>query len=229
MTDCMPSGTYYLFAAPDFSNIVPCAWPRYQMTVEMFPCILQTGACCTGTECHDGFTAEHCASLGGHYQGDGTTCPQDCVVQPGETCDHPKVVSTFPYDDVDDTCNFYNDYDEACPFPDSTAPDVVYLLVPPYDILLRASLCNEDTCFDTKLYIYEGGCPGTLIACNDDFCSTACFTASYVSQLDHVQLYAGQSYYIVVDGYGASCGPYHLSLGEYLGESPSRPPDRNVK
>ncbi len=131
---------------------------------------------------------------------------------PGDTCNDPKIIPALPYSDIDDSSNFLNDYDEACPYKGSTSADVVYRFVPDHDMSITATLCNDDTCYDTKVYIYEGSCPGTRIACNDDFCVTACFPYAYVSRVDGVPVLGGHSYYIIVDGYDGHCGQYHLTV-----------------
>jgi hypothetical protein len=90
---------------------------------------------------------------------------------------------------------------------------VAYSYTPSADVRVDINLCNDGTDYDTKLYVYEGGCPGTLIACNDDACSSPQFS-SYVSRLPNVNLLGGHTYYIIVDGYGSACGNYHMTITE---------------
>ena len=66
---------------------------------------------------------------------------------------------------------------------------------------------NIDLClsqFDTKVYICDGACggvnSGTALYCNDD----ACGVNGWRSRLEGVIFEAGQTYYIVVDGYGTT-------------------------
>jgi hypothetical protein len=66
---------------------------------------------------------------------------------------------------------------------------------------------NIDLCpsqFDTKIYIYEGTCgamnSGSALYCNDD----ACGVNGWRSRLENVIFEAGETYYIVVDGYGST-------------------------
>ena len=62
--------------------------------------------------------------------------------------------------------------------------------------------------------MYDAGL--TLIACNDDFYFGApCGT--YVSKLENVAFVAGNTYYIVVDGYGAASGTYVLDVAPAAG------------
>ena len=69
---------------------------------------------------------------------------------------------------------------------------------------------NIDLCpsiYDTKVYVYNSSL--AVIACNDDYCA-------YQSYLHNVPTTAGSTYYIVVDGYGASCGTYYLTVEDWL-------------
>jgi len=68
--------------------------------------------------------------------------------------------------------------------------------------------------YDTKLYVYENT-TATLVACNDDF------YANYVSALFAVALTAGNTYYIVIDGYGTSSGAYAISVTSSLTAPPN--------
>lgn len=151
----------------------------------------------------------------GTFMGAGTDCdPNPCPPQPlGDNCSNPKVIGETPYTDLDNTCVYSQDYDAICPFGESTAPDVVYQYVPVQDEVLDITLCLDDTAYDTKLYVYEGSCQGEYVACNDDFCTTASYPyAPYVSKIEYLTLYAGHTYYIIVDGYGSECGTYRLSV-----------------
>jgi len=72
---------------------------------------------------------------------------------------------------------------------------------------VTVSLC-EGTDFDSRLEIWEGGCDGTVIACNDD--GDSC--GGYASEL----IFDGQcgvSYLIRVAGYGGAAGIGVLEVG----------------
>ncbi|GAF88202.1 unnamed protein product, partial [marine sediment metagenome] len=127
------------------------------------------------------------------------------------------VIGALPYSDTGETCSFADDYDEICPWVTPGSPDVVYSYTPASNIAIDISLCNS--AYDTKVYVYDGGCPGTLVACNDDACG-----GSYRSQLSGVGLTAGNTYYIIVDGYGADCGDYTIDVTEAV-PPPNCPPD----
>lgn len=106
------------------------------------------------------------------------------------------------------TAGFTDDYDEACPYPGNGAPDVVYAYSPGTSVTVDLDLCGSS--FDTKLYIYENTVtPGVPYDCNDDFYfNDTC--GMYVSRIQAVLLSAGNTYYIVIDGYD------EFSYGDYL-------------
>jgi hypothetical protein len=125
----------------------------------------------------------------------------------GEDIASAVPIPAWPYTDSGNTCDYLNDYDEVCPESNSTSPDVVYSLSPDSDKELNISLCTS--LYDTKLYIYENAA-GNLIACNDD----ACGDDGFKSELNCVPMTRGNTYYIVVDGWGGDCGTYNLAMDE---------------
>jgi len=137
------------------------------------------------------------------------TYPGDGAVQPrtgGDTIAEATTIWSLPYQDSGATCGFTNDYDEICPYSGSTAPDVVYSYTPSGQESINVDLCASS--YDTKVYIYAGG-PDNLVACNDD---AGCGYSGWQSELQNVPLSPGVTYYIVVDGYGSSCGSYVLGV-----------------
>src|SRR5207247_8033727 len=73
--------------------------------------------------------------------------------------------------------------------------------------------CGAGTTFDTVLYLRSGSCAGGLevaAGCNDDACFNAIglFRASRLTPT----VTAGQTYYIVVDGYGGAQGTFSLTV-----------------
>ena len=146
----------------------------------------------------------------------------------GETCEDAIIIPALPYEDAGNTCGFANDYDEVCPYPGSTAPDVIYSFTPDLDYNVTVSLCNDGTDYDTKLYIYEGECPGTLVACNEDRCNTPQHPSAYVSRLSNIDLLAGRTYFFVVDGYGAACGNYVITV-DGVAQCAICPPDAMIE
>jgi hypothetical protein len=130
----------------------------------------------------------------------------------GEDIGSATVISSLPFSDTGNTCDNLDDYDEECPYTGSTSPDVVYAYTPYYDDIINIDLCGSG--YDTKVYVYCESA-GNLVACNDDYYfSDPC--GVYVSFLENVILFAGFTYYIVIDGYGGDCGDYELSIFNYL-------------
>ncbi len=145
--------------------------------------------------------------------------PADVAVRVGgdDIANAVAITDPFPFTDTGNTCNFANDYDEVCDYSGSLSPDVVYSWYACEDGLLDISLCNPGTTYDTKLYVYENDA-STLVGCNDDSCS------GFISELgtdpdggvyddgQPVPVVMGNTYYIVVDGYGGDCGDYEITV-----------------
>ncbi len=126
----------------------------------------------------------------------------------GETIETAVVIPAIPFTDTGDTCPFADDYEEMCPYG-SNSPDCVYSFAPEANMLIDINLCLSD--YDTKVFVYENDVSG-FVACNDD--NFACDTPNFLYQswLTDVQVYAGNIYYIVVDGYSGDCGEYVLDV-----------------
>jgi hypothetical protein len=131
----------------------------------------------------------------------------------GETIDECWPIASLPFVGTGNTCAFLHDYDEACPYYGSTSPDVVYCYSPPHDMCVSVSLC--DSYYDTKVYVYEDGVtPGAPVDCNDDNYDCVDPPVNYTSWLESVPMFAGHTYYIVIDGYVFDCGDYVLEMTE---------------
>jgi hypothetical protein len=122
--------------------------------------------------------------------------------QGGEDIASATIIDGLPYSDFGTTAGHVDDYDEVCPYTGSTSPDVVYSYTPIASESLNMDLC--ESAFDTKLYVYDSAM--TSIACNDDSCP------GYMSELFDVPVTAGETYYIVVDGYSGDSGDYVLNV-----------------
>jgi len=115
----------------------------------------------------------------------------------------------LPYNDAGNTCSNADDYDEACPYTGSTSPDVVYSYTPATDVVVDIDLFGS--LYDTKVFVYENTwTPGSPYACNEDF------YPDFVSKIEALSLFAGNTYYIVIDGYGGDCGDYTFSITEFI-------------
>ena len=125
----------------------------------------------------------------------------------GEDISTAVVIPSLPFNDTGNTCPYLNDYDETCPYSGGTAPDVVYAYTPSGAEMITIDLCSS--LYDTKVYVYEDiATPGAPYACNDD----ACGSDGFKSLISNLLITPGHTYYIVVDGYGTSCGDYVLSI-----------------
>jgi len=115
----------------------------------------------------------------------------------GETIADAIFIPEPWFQDTGATCDNIDDYDEICPYPGSTSPDVVYSLEYYGCVYLAVDLYGSS--YDTKVYIYDDQM--NVLACNDDYYSD--FTS-------RVELYGDYTgiIYIVVDGYGGDCGEY---------------------
>jgi hypothetical protein len=148
------------------------------------------GACCAGSEvcgnaCDDdcdGLTNEGCAC-----SGDDCSCPLT-VAPTGGTYGGTTVGMAANYDP---TCAGW-----------AGIPDVVYSFTPATGGLWQIDTIGSG--YDTVLYLYAGGCPGSEIACDDDG------GPSWTSVIS-ATLTAGVTYYIVVDGYSIA-GTYVLNV-----------------
>jgi hypothetical protein len=144
-----------------------------------------------------------------NVQVEGVANPQPQVG--GEDIATAANIPALPYSDSGNTCGYVNDYDEVCPYTGSLSGDVVYKYSPAANIALDITLC-QTTLYDTKLYVYENS-TATLVGCNDD---AGCgYLGSYSSELLNVAMTAGNTYYIVVDGYASDCGDYILDVTEH--------------
>jgi hypothetical protein len=133
----------------------------------------------------------------------------------GDTIEECWTIPSLPFFGTGNTCAYIDNYDEACPYDGNWAPDVVYCYSPPHGMFVSISLC--DSYYDTKVYVYEDEwTPGFPLYCNDD--NSNCFEppVSYTSWLDTVEMGAGHTYYIVIDGYGGDCGDYVLAVNEIV-------------
>jgi len=136
--------------------------------------------------------------------------PSFVLADGGEDCGTAVAITSLPFTDTGSTTGAVNDYDAVCPYSGSTSPDEVYSYAPAANINIDIDLCASG--YDTKVYVYENACTaGTEVYCNDDdyvYCS------AYRSYLDGIALTGGNTYYIVIDGYGGASGTYDLLVEE---------------
>ena len=141
--------------------------------------------------------------------------------QPGDIIDSAIVIESVPAELFGSTEMYVDNYDEECEYDEgSESPDVVYAYTATQDMVLDLDLCFSS--YDTKLYVYENeiGNFATTVdgddACDDDFYrpydSTACY--DWTSAIWGMNATAGNTYYIVVDGWGSDWGDYYLTIEE---------------
>ena len=132
----------------------------------------------------------------GSYVGDGAA---DSGREGGEGFGDALVIGSLPFSDTGATCDNFDDITLPCAA--SSAPDVVYSYTAAADGLINVSLCGSG--YDTALGIYDGG--QSNMFCNDDFCGLQ-------SEVDGINVSAGQTIYIVIDGFSTGCGSYTLNV-----------------
>src|SRR5207247_2838845 len=94
-----------------------------------------------------------------------------------------------------------------------TAPEQVYQWTPAVSGTATIQTCGAGTTFDTVLYLRSGPCAGgpeMAAGCNDDACTNA--TGLYRASRLTPTVTAGQTYFIVVDGYGGAQGTFSLTV-----------------
>lgn len=138
----------------------------------------------------------------------------------GETIATAFPILALPFTDTGNTCDNIHDYDEVCNYTGSLSPDVVYSYAAASDLVMLIDLCGS--LYDTKTYVYDAGM--NVVGCNDDYYGFGDPCGSYVSFLT-VELQAGNTYYIVIDGYGSDCGDYVLAIDGFVPEPVVCPPD----
>ncbi len=132
-------------------------------------------------------------------------------LDPGEDCSEAiSITGSLPQTVSGSTCGFDDNLDAACTTV-STAPDVVYSYTSAAGAQVTFDLCQSN--YDTKIFIYDGSCLGTPIACNDDG-GVPCGDNPFRSYLGCVPLIAGHEYFIVIDGSGTACENYALTMTE---------------
>jgi len=146
------------------------------------------------------------------------TCAGTGGLCPGNSIEQPVSVGGLPFVHSGDTSYCTDLYDEECPYAGSDSPDAVYEYVASRYQVMQVDLCASD--YDTKLYVYENEVtPGSPHACNDDGCPGSP-PESYRSVLEEVPLMAGNTYYIIIDGWGGESGQYAIDMQDVTPRTP---------
>ena len=118
------------------------------------------------------------------------------------------------------TAGYADDYDEVCPYVGGGATDVVYSFTPTTDVAVNMTTCYSS--FDTKLYVYENTAGNLAVtttgadACSDDtYPPGVDDCTAWTSYIEGVMMTAGNTYYLVVDGWGSSQGDYIVDVSVY--------------
>jgi hypothetical protein len=91
----------------------------------------------------------------------------------------------------------------------SIGADVWYEWIAPVTAWTSVTTCRPGTTFDTVLAVYDGGCGGALLACNDD--ALACLFGGTFSSLSFYAT-GGESYRIRVGGHAGATGTYEMRV-----------------
>jgi hypothetical protein len=121
----------------------------------------------------------------------------------GETFATATEIPALPYTDSGTTCGFANNY-LPCVSDFHSAPDVVYRFVATTDLCVDISLCGST--YDAQISVYANDL-AHLVVCRDD--DAQCGLQPHLKNL---ALTAGNTYYIVLDGYENACGAYTLTV-----------------
>ena len=180
-----------------------------------FTLAIDPGGCapsCNGKECGD----DGCGGSCGSCAGSTPVCTDSglCEAPPAPTCPDAILIGSLPYSDVGDTTDLTDELgygDNACPGEitgwGDGAPEQVYGFTATAAGTYTATLTPE---FDSNLYVI-GDCEdvdGSCLAADDELGNGLVETLSFY-------LAAGESAFIVVDGWGASVsGAYTLAFAK---------------
>ena len=91
-----------------------------------------------------------------------------------------------------------------------TSGERVYRWTPSTSGTATIGTCGLSTRYDTVVYMRSGSCTGSQLSCNDDACAITGRQVLVRGLL--LRLQQGQTYFIVVDGYGGASGAYALTV-----------------
>ncbi|MCH2152917.1 MAG: hypothetical protein MK089_06205 [Phycisphaerales bacterium] len=186
-----------------------------------------TGACCIGNNCSIE-TAGDCASAGGDYQGDDTSCAGNPCGGggggEGDTCN--DAVDAFEgsnaFDTTGNTDSGYGEPDDSqC---DGTyldwagSPDHWFRFVAPGDGTANFTTCDAGS-FDTSMVLYSGDSCNALsqVACNGDSAGGDGNCQQYYSEIAGFPVTGGQTYYIRLGGWQGATGSGTLTISGDFG------------
>ena len=93
----------------------------------------------------------------------------------------------------------------------SGSPEKVFQWTPSVSGTATIQTCGSGTNYDSVVYVRNGSCAsGAEVACNDDACANS--TGAGVASRITPTVTAGQTYFIVVDGFGGAAGTFSLAV-----------------
>jgi hypothetical protein len=91
------------------------------------------------------------------------------------------------------------------------SPERVYRWTPSSSGVATFQTCGSGTNYDSVVYVRSGTCTGSQLSCNDDGpCATS--NSSDLGSRATANVTAGQTYFVVVDGYNGRSGSYSLTV-----------------
>jgi hypothetical protein len=99
----------------------------------------------------------------------------------------------------------------SCSHTDAS-PEHVYRWTPSKSGTATIETCGGQTNYDTVLYMSGTACGGAELGCVDDAADCATATGPSHGSRITATVTAGQTYFIVVDGYSGRSGNYSLSV-----------------
>jgi hypothetical protein len=144
-----------------------------------------------------------------HSNGNTPPANPNTILQGGDNIATATPITSLPFSDSGTTIGYSYDYDAPCGY-NNGAPDVVYSYAPTVNGYVDISLC-ANSAYDTKLWVIDQD--SNAIACNEDFCATPSFSDPWVSNLMRIEVTVGNTYYIIIGGYDATCsGNYTIDV-----------------
>lgn len=115
------------------------------------------------------------------------------------------VISSVPFIDNGDTWDKTDNYTSFAPCTGSNSLDVIYSFIPTYTG--SHTIAIDSATYDTYLYVRTtGACPGSVqVACDDD-------GGPGLWSLINMNMTAGTTYFIVVDGFSEDSGSYRIRV-----------------
>ncbi len=126
----------------------------------------------------------------------------------GDTCSDPFLISSIPYFDTQNTCDFTN----TCNISGNDVQDVIYQLDITTTTMLDISICVSG--FSPTIAIFQTDCctgPGTEWRINSGYSGCNGGSGARI-----IETFAPGTYYIDVEGY-LNCGSYEIDIIEYPG------------